>query len=244
MDVMWQSSCLVINQIKVKAKVSSLIAGWWVRPQTQTTLHDLKLTLIGGYLKHVFGWANRGLTWGLNYLALKVNELRALYIILCFIIFCKIDLFASLWWCIAWVRKPPCELNNFCVLTTSESRVKIWPVKYIQAPQKPWWPWLLSVLKLKFCCCLFIVLFLLPFGVGVLCRVPDRLYINRKTYYNLPNSAFWGWLSMESQPQNPEFRNNPENFHPCYSLFVVAPIWCGSFLCWILVLWCDSWCPF
>ena len=20
---------------------------------------------------------------------------------------------------------------------------------------------------------------------------------------------------MESQPQNPEFRNNPENFHPC-----------------------------
>ena len=21
---------------------------------------------------------------------------------------------------------------------------------------------------------------------------------------------------MESQPQNPEFRNNPENFHPCY----------------------------
>ena len=29
---------------------------------------------------------------------------------------------------------------------------------------------------------------------------------------------------MESQPQNPEFRNNPENFHPCIlpgpSLFV------------------------
>ena len=21
---------------------------------------------------------------------------------------------------------------------------------------------------------------------------------------------------MESQPQNPEFRNNPESFHPCY----------------------------
>ena len=21
---------------------------------------------------------------------------------------------------------------------------------------------------------------------------------------------------MESQPQNPEFRNNPENFHPCH----------------------------
>ena len=23
---------------------------------------------------------------------------------------------------------------------------------------------------------------------------------------------------MESQPQNPEFRNNPENFHPCHGL--------------------------
>ena len=22
---------------------------------------------------------------------------------------------------------------------------------------------------------------------------------------------------MESQPQNPEFRNNPENFHTCYT---------------------------
>ena len=42
----------------------------------------------------------------------------------------------------------------------------------------------------------------------------NRLYINRKTYYYLPKSAFWVWLSMESQPQNPEFRNNPENLHP------------------------------
>ena len=23
---------------------------------------------------------------------------------------------------------------------------------------------------------------------------------------------------MESQPQNPEFRNNPENLHPCIAL--------------------------
>ena len=23
---------------------------------------------------------------------------------------------------------------------------------------------------------------------------------------------------MESQPQNPEFKNNPENFHPCNSV--------------------------
>ena len=50
-----------------------------------------------------------------------------------------------------------------------------------------------------------------------------RLKINQRSYYDLSNSAFWGWLSVESQPQNPEFRNNPENFHPseshwyCYS---------------------------
>ena len=25
---------------------------------------------------------------------------------------------------------------------------------------------------------------------------------------------------MESKPQNPEFRINPENFHPCYSCFM------------------------
>ena len=25
---------------------------------------------------------------------------------------------------------------------------------------------------------------------------------------------------MESQPQNPEFRNNPENFHPLYCAFL------------------------
>ena len=38
----------------------------------------------------------------------------------------------------------------------------------------------------------------------------DRLYNNRKTYHNPPNSAFWGWLSIH----NPEFRNTPENFYP------------------------------
>ena len=28
---------------------------------------------------------------------------------------------------------------------------------------------------------------------------------------------------MESQPQNPEFRNNPENFHPCITVQNVRP---------------------
>ena len=44
----------------------------------------------------------------------------------------------------------------------------------------------------------------------------DELKINKRTYQNLPNSGFWGWLSVESQSWNPEFRNNPENFHQCY----------------------------
>ena len=31
---------------------------------------------------------------------------------------------------------------------------------------------------------------------------------------------------MESQPQNPEFRINPENFHP--SLYVISILYSGS----------------
>ena len=33
---------------------------------------------------------------------------------------------------------------------------------------------------------------------------------------------------MESQTQNPEFRNNPENFYPCITIFVCAyyPFFC------------------
>ena len=33
---------------------------------------------------------------------------------------------------------------------------------------------------------------------------------------------------MESQPQNPEFRNNPENFHPCILLHLLPNIVCVS----------------
>ena len=45
----------------------------------------------------------------------------------------------------------------------------------------------------------------------------DNLKTNQRSYYNLLNSAFWDWPSMESQPKNPEFKINPENFHPCDS---------------------------
>ena len=39
----------------------------------------------------------------------------------------------------------------------------------------------------------------------------DELKINHRSYLNLSNS-------VESQPQNPEIRNNPENFYPCNKL--------------------------
>ena len=52
------------------------------------------------------------------------------------------------------------------------------------------------------------------------CRMPTemnnfKLKTNQRSYFNMHNSGFWGWLSIESQPQNPEFRINPETFHPC-----------------------------
>ena len=34
---------------------------------------------------------------------------------------------------------------------------------------------------------------------------------------------------MESQPQNPDFRNNPENFHPCLThrfIFIASGYFC------------------
>ena len=40
----------------------------------------------------------------------------------------------------------------------------------------------------------------------------DNLKTSQRNYYNLPNSAFLGLLSMESQPQNPEFRNSPMQY--------------------------------
>ena len=48
--------------------------------------------------------------------------------------------------------------------------------------------------------------------------------ISENLFYNLPNSGFWGWLSMESQAQNPEFRNIPKNFRPC----IHAQLSCGA----------------
>ena len=40
--------------------------------------------------------------------------------------------------------------------------------------------------------------------------------------HELPNSAFWGQLSMESRPQNPEFRNNSNTFqtHELYHILL------------------------
>ena len=41
----------------------------------------------------------------------------------------------------------------------------------------------------------------------------DKLKLNQKSYYYLRIQYFEA--DFLNQPQNPEFRNNPENFHPC-----------------------------
>ena len=38
-----------------------------------------------------------------------------------------------------------------------------------------------------------------------------------QTFYGKSDFLWKVRLSMESQPQNPEFRINPENFHPCFT---------------------------
>ena len=44
---------------------------------------------------------------------------------------------------------------------------------------------------------------------SLLRQLSMKFSILRQTFYGIQH-----FISMESQPQNPEFRNNPENFHP------------------------------
>ena len=39
---------------------------------------------------------------------------------------------------------------------------------------------------------------------------------------------------MESQPQNPELRNNPENFHPCSCAGIFNSLHAGQFFMLLL----------
>ena len=48
------------------------------------------------------------------------------------------------------------------------------------------------------------------------------LKINWRGFYNLPKSTF----SKESQPHNPELRNNLQNFHPCMELLTLIFVLC------------------
>ena len=48
---------------------------------------------------------------------------------------------------------------------------------------------------------------------------------NQRSFLNLSKSAFWGWLPVESQPQNSDFRNNTEKFHPCVYKLEPKTIW-------------------
>ena len=46
---------------------------------------------------------------------------------------------------------------------------------------------------------------------------------------------------MESQPQNPELRNNPENFHPCTILVICSNgLWCKCIKFFKLIFSCTS----
>ena len=59
---------------------------------------------------------------------------------------------------------------------------------------------------------------MLPNGMGkqyLLSTVNEKQLENSKLVVCLIQYFEADLISMESQPQNPEFRNNPENFHPC-----------------------------
>ena len=45
---------------------------------------------------------------------------------------------------------------------------------------------------------------------------------------------------MESQPQNPEFRINPENFHPCKLVTDLKSSLASSNFCSLLILFANS----
>ena len=45
-------------------------------------------------------------------------------------------------------------------------------------------------------------------GSGVVLNCIDSWSLHPNLFCNRPNSVFWGWLSMESQPQNTELRYN------------------------------------
>ena len=74
---------------------------------------------IGWLVPVAFLWLGpHGSTWGFIWLELCVSHYP-------FSLYHHSEI-VSLLLHIAIVRKPPCELNNVCVLTTTKSRAKIW----------------------------------------------------------------------------------------------------------------------
>ena len=55
---------------------------------------------------------------------------------------------------------------------------------------------------------LWCLLWVCHFPIGILGQVWYLIV-------SIPDLCNLTYFSMESQPQNPEFKNNPENFHPC-----------------------------
>ena len=63
--------------------------------------------------------------------------LRFMTPILCFTVVFYFDLIVSLCWCIAYVKKPPCELSIYFCLTTAESRERFGLQKKNSTPSPP-----------------------------------------------------------------------------------------------------------
>ena len=102
-------------------------------------------------------------------------------------------------------------------LLHAEWTISFW-VNYMGESSKFPKSWTLEIQILKLAGCL---------QKWIISSLNNYVFTNQRSYYNLPNSAFWGWLSMESQTQNPEFRINPENMEiGLYILFILAyPNW-------------------
>ena len=80
------------------------------------------------------------------------------------------------------------------------------------------WPSEIQILKLAICLQKLIIF---KFKWSIVFRLTEN--ISEKLRYNQPNSAFWGWLSKENQPHNPE--NFPMYTDKIYWIYLMTDGW-------------------
>ena len=127
------------------AMVSALISRRLVRPHTQW--RPRRKVLIGWLVPDAC-LPRLNLRFSL---ALTIYELWAVFFVSSLCV--NFNSVVSMWWYIAIIRKPPCELNIFFVLTTTGPMVKIWC--QWNTFKHPQWLRLVSVLRWGLCCCWF-----------------------------------------------------------------------------------------